>query len=482
MMGRIERGEADCLVAWAPDRLARNSIDGGHIIYLLDRGVLRDLKFATYTFENNSQGKFMLSIMFGQSKYYSDALSDNVKRGNRTKAAKGWRPGSVPFGYLNNVANKTVEIDPTYFPLARRMFDLVLAGGHSARQIARIAREDWGARSPKRRKGGSTIHHSMVHRLLTNPFYAGYFEWEGQMVEGAHEPVVTLDEFNRVQETIRRRDRPRPVRHAYPFAGLMRCGECGCAVTAQTVTNRYGVSYTYYRCTRRRLDVECRQPSIRADEFERQMIAWLGGLPSGSEVERRIREILEGFARRAGAASSAIRETVEHALRETRTQITELTGLRIRQLIDDAEFTDRRAALQSEAARLTRKLDELARPEEALKPTQELFSFSNYAADWFRAADDGLKRQIVKAACLNLVLVNKEVSIEAAKWLSALVRLLACPIRLGSGGDVETVQAEFDAALGRLSDELGSDERARAQAQLAIGVVTSVAEKRREAA
>ena len=66
MLARIEAKEAEGIITWAPDRLARNSIDGGQIIYLLDRGVLHDLKFSTYTYENNSQGKFMLSIMFGQ--------------------------------------------------------------------------------------------------------------------------------------------------------------------------------------------------------------------------------------------------------------------------------------------------------------------------------------------------------------------------------------------------------------------------------
>src|SRR5690349_16916922 len=55
MLARIERGEADGIIAWHPDRLARNSIDGGRIIYLLDRKILKDLKFATFTFENNPQ-------------------------------------------------------------------------------------------------------------------------------------------------------------------------------------------------------------------------------------------------------------------------------------------------------------------------------------------------------------------------------------------------------------------------------------------
>lgn len=83
LLKRIERGEAQGIVSWHPDRLARNSVDGGKIIYLLDTNKLVDLKFPTFWFENTPQGKFMLSIAFGQSKYYVDNLSENVARGMR---------------------------------------------------------------------------------------------------------------------------------------------------------------------------------------------------------------------------------------------------------------------------------------------------------------------------------------------------------------------------------------------------------------
>src|SRR5437764_9343051 len=99
LLERITAGEADGIIAWHPDRLARNSIDGGRIIYLLDTRQLKDLRFATFSFENNSQGKFMLSIIFGYSKYYVDSLSENVRRGNRTKVQNGWLPHIPPLGY-----------------------------------------------------------------------------------------------------------------------------------------------------------------------------------------------------------------------------------------------------------------------------------------------------------------------------------------------------------------------------------------------
>jgi hypothetical protein len=170
---------------------------------MLDRGLVRDLKFATYTFENNSQGKFMLQIMFGQSKYYSDALSDNVKRGNRTKIEKGWRPGNAPIGYLNEVVTKTIVKDPERFSLIRQMFDLMLTGHHSPRRIWGIARNEWGFRTRMHKRiGGKPIVLSSVYRILTSPFYAGLLVWNGRTYQGAHPPVVSIEEFERVQELL----------------------------------------------------------------------------------------------------------------------------------------------------------------------------------------------------------------------------------------------------------------------------------------
>src|SRR5882672_4380078 len=89
MIDRIEKGEADGILAWHPDRLARNSVDGGRIIYLLDTGKLCALRFPTFWFEPTPQGKFMLNIAFGQSKYYVDNMAENIKRAMRNKARKG---------------------------------------------------------------------------------------------------------------------------------------------------------------------------------------------------------------------------------------------------------------------------------------------------------------------------------------------------------------------------------------------------------
>lgn len=124
LVSRIEAGEASGILAWHPDRLARNSVDGGKIIYLLDCGQLVSLKFPSFWFENTSQGKFMLSIAFGQSKYYIDNLSENTKRGLRQKVRRGEYPGPAPVGYINDVRSKTIAVDKHKSVAVKSAFEL----------------------------------------------------------------------------------------------------------------------------------------------------------------------------------------------------------------------------------------------------------------------------------------------------------------------------------------------------------------------
>jgi DNA invertase Pin-like site-specific DNA recombinase len=132
MLDRIERGEAEGIVSYVPDRLARNSVDDGRIVYMLDVGTLKDLKFVAFNFENSANGKFMLRIMFAQSKQYVDVLSDRVSAGMKAKIEKlGIRPCCANEGYLNALNEqrvKTIIPDPLRFPLIRGIVDLIFAG------------------------------------------------------------------------------------------------------------------------------------------------------------------------------------------------------------------------------------------------------------------------------------------------------------------------------------------------------------------
>jgi len=136
MIKRIEKDEANGILVWHPDRLARNSVDGGRIIYLLDCGHLMMLKFPTFWFEPTPQGKFMLSIAFGQSKYYIDSLSENVRRGLRQKVRRGEYPGPAPIGYINDPRTKTVIVDRKKAKTIKQAFELYAQNNSCLEDIA----------------------------------------------------------------------------------------------------------------------------------------------------------------------------------------------------------------------------------------------------------------------------------------------------------------------------------------------------------
>src|SRR4030042_737655 len=123
MVASIEKNEAEGILAWHPDRLARNSVDGGKVIYLLDTGKIAELKFPTFWFDPTPQGKFMLSIAFGQSKYYVDNLSENIKRGIRQKLRNGIWPAWAPLGYKNDKVNKRILVDKEKAIFVKKTFE-----------------------------------------------------------------------------------------------------------------------------------------------------------------------------------------------------------------------------------------------------------------------------------------------------------------------------------------------------------------------
>ena len=450
MLNRIERGEADGILAWHPDRLARNSVDGGRIIYLLDRKSLSNLRFATFTFENNPQGKFMLSITFGYSKYYVDSLSENVRRGNRTKIERGEWPNMAPIGYRNDPETKTVVPDPERFPIVKRMWELMLSGAYSPARIWSLASLEWGLRTvPRKRIGGSSITRSGTYAIFSNPFYAGVLVWNGQMYPGKHESMVTLDEYRRVQSLLDRSSNPKPQKRTFAFTGLIRCAACGLSVTAEEKTKPSGRQYTYYHCTRRSIP-PCRQPSIDLRELERQIIVFLKRITMPNMIHTwGLAELRNTRDHRLSVHERGV-QALESQLAETERSLRALTDLRLRSLIDDAEFVEKRRELQEEELRLRQTVErQRNRAANWFEPARCIFSFSNKAISWFRSRDLEVQRLILQTLGSNLTLCDKILNIEALKPFCRISKNMSRPELLAVVNDVRTMldDPEFQKVL-----------------------------------
>ena len=171
MMDKIEKGEANGILAWHPDRLARNSIDGGKIIYLVDTGKIVSLRFPQFWFEPTPQGKFMLQVAFGQSKYFSDNLVENVKRGMRQKHRRSEWLTKAPYGYVNNLKTRTIEPHPVYSKIVVRAFEEYVKNIYTIEGLSKFL-ADLGLIT----KAGKPLAKACIVRLLTNRAYLGFIK------------------------------------------------------------------------------------------------------------------------------------------------------------------------------------------------------------------------------------------------------------------------------------------------------------------
>ena len=488
MIKRIEKGEADGIIAWHPDRLARNSIDGGRLIYLLDKGQLKDLRFATFSFENTSQGKFMLSIIFGYSKYYVDNLSENIRRGIRTKLQHGWLPGLPPLGYFNEPRLRTIVPDPERFPLMRRMWEHMLTGTYSPRQIHEIASYHWGLRTRKqKRRGQKPLSLSAVYDMLTNPFYAGIITMRGATYEGKHQPMVTLDEFERVQALLGRPRLARPKVRTFAFTGMIRCGSCGCAITAEQRTKPSGLTFIYYHCTRKRKP-RCAEPAITLHNLEAQIVAFLEGIVIPEEMHRWVLARLERFGSENLDHNTTSRLSVETALQAVTRQSENLTKLRVRDLISDEEFAKEREQLLNERIRLSQGLNNEERQDDWIEPARLLVLFSNRAASWFSEGNHEVKRLILAVAGSNPTLSGRKLNIDAKKPFSNVPNTAEIPLVWTLVKDVRTRWRAHDqdliqtvAALRRLSELMKPSDAKRTSSRNDTGNDTDPKHEKRAA-
>ena len=254
------------ILAWHPDRLARNSIDGGQIIYLVDQEKISALRFPTFWFEPTPQGLFMLQVAFGQSKYYSDNLSENIKRGIRQKIRRGeYYGGKAPAGYINNPKIRNIEPDPLrvkviqkfFTEFSQRLYNLETAR-HQLNSVGIVC------------ANGNTYTPSMVYRLLTNKTYIGLIERKGEAYEGKFQPLIDKATFETVQRILQERARPRKSKKQlyFPFRGMFKCAECGGQITAQFAKGNGG-TYRYYRCSKK--FGTCKQGYLREDLLVQQL-------------------------------------------------------------------------------------------------------------------------------------------------------------------------------------------------------------------
>ena len=233
------------------------------------------------TYTSASDSKFMLVLLFGAATKYSDDLSSAVRRGNQNVLRKGKIPGPVPLGYIKTHEHEltpgagTVIPDPERFELVNKLWrEAISCDRLNVTDLWRKARDEWGL-TVRPTKGilAHPIGLTMIYGLLRNPFYAGKIKRGNELYKGEHPPIVTWEEFQKVQGLLDGKHAsniPKP-KHEFLYHHLLHCGSCGREVVGER-HEKHGRTYIYYRCDRRKKgQYICPEQEVREQDITQAM-------------------------------------------------------------------------------------------------------------------------------------------------------------------------------------------------------------------
>lgn len=432
LINSIKTGKADSIICWKIDRLSRNPVDSAEIQWLLQQGIIKSIQTPgrNYVSDDNV---LIFSVESSMANQFIRDLSKNVKRGLKSKFDDGWRPGVAPLGWLNT---KTEERgrnylikDPERFDLLRKCWDLMLTGNYLPAEILDKLNNDWGFKTrPGKSRGGKPMSRSTIYRMFTNSFYAGLIDAYGEIKEGKHEPMVTLEEFDKVQVILGRDGRPRPNRHKYAYTGLIKCGECGGAISATfkekiLVCSGELKQYSLYYCScARNKRRECSQTGyVNADIIEKQIDKELSKLTILPEFKEWALEILSERNENEIVKRQKVYQSQHKTLNEARKQLDNLTQALIKELVEEDIYKREKARIQAEITRIEKSIKDTENSQDNwIEMTEGVFDFACHAREHFKNGSLEDKKAILSKIGVNCTLKDKKLSIDKHPWLVAI--------------------------------------------------------------
>lgn len=273
----IAEEKFNSILTWAPDRLSRNAGDLGSLVDLMDEKKLMSIRTFGQTFSNSPNEKFLLMILCSQAKLENDNRGINVKRGLRARCEMGLWPTCPPTGYFKE---KRVDhkgqclVDPDRGHVIRQMFEKVAYEKWSGRKIYNWLRFDLNFRTALGKKHLSLGN---IYRLLENTFYYGPFEYprgSGNWYQGKHEPIITKEVFDLVQDQMKNSQLVRRENIEFAFTKVMTCGLCGSGISAtekfKKLKNGGYNRHIYYGCTKAK-DKNCKCGYISEEDLIKQL-------------------------------------------------------------------------------------------------------------------------------------------------------------------------------------------------------------------
>lgn len=376
------------------DRLLRNLKD--HVI-LEDLGVtMHFVKEGTIIGpDSKSADHFVFGIKVLVARNYSLNLSEETKKGQQQKALSGIYPSNAPAGYQNvdgPHGKRIITPQPTEAAIITDLYGLFATGTYSLERLATHAREHGMTLRGKR------LQKSTLHQILRKRIYSGDFDYDGITYKGTHEPLVTKDVWDSVQQLLdqRKAHQVKGSKRSFPFTGLITCGYCGCAMVAERKTKKKTKrTYVYYHCTGNR--GECGAgPYTRQETLTNEFASTLGELV----IPHDVLDWLAAELNNADTTEQGARDATIKRLEQDRTRVQQRLGTlyedRLDQTITKNIYEEKARTLQAQLDEIERKLDNARQTAQvSLTTALDLARLTSNACNAFREQNETEQRKLL---------------------------------------------------------------------------------------
>lgn len=372
--------------------------------------------------------KFQFGMSLGLAKYYSDAISDNVKRAYEQKLRTGNWIGKAPIGYLNVGEEKNhrdIIVDPVRRPYIERIYDLYLQG-NSMLSIQRLMQKE-GLRSWK----GTPLSKSSIERILNNKFYCGIMTSKGREYPHRYPKIIPDYKYNKVN-ALRKTKRKSPnktISKPFIFKGLVSCANCNCSITAELKKGKY----VYYSCTNSKKI--CERIYIPENKLLKPVYDALKSIQlDNGQVELITAEIRKMNQSKTHYHTTAI-QSLRNEYDKYQRRLDALLDLLLDESITKTLYDEKFKKLKEEQRDIEIQLEDHTTADEDYSiSAAQLISLAQRAADIFASSEIDEKRQLLNWAFQNFELKQKKLLFELNLPLQALTEYKERPLLLRGRG------------------------------------------------
>ncbi len=418
MMEKIRRGDADGIICWKLNRLARNPVDGGKISWGLQESVIKHIGTHGRDYYPNDN-VLMMAVELGMATQFVLDLSVDTKRGLKAKAERGWYPGKAPLGYRHNIyklkGEKEILVDEERFTIVQKGFQMIVSGEATPPRAFDYVVKEYGLTN----KEGKKLSESNWYAMLDNPFYTGELEYprgSGTWYEGKHKPMISRSDFARIQGILGRKGTTRPKSHQFLYRGLLICKTCGAMITAEHKTKRPKNGkvhrYIYYHCTKR-IDPNCPEKTVEEKVLKEQILSELGRVSIPESFKEWAIEHLRNQAAEELEIAEKLRKQQVKIFHQTDEKLDQLLNMRLNNELLEEEYLKKKKIILSQKEVLKQTL---ATPHKRhwLEEFEETLSIAKDVQNRFINGTEKEQRVILSTLGSNLYITNKKFEIEAS--------------------------------------------------------------------